>query len=259
MAPSDDRLDGEECLSFELAGPWAHFRRVEGNVVKQTYRVIPRTTAAGLVAAILGLPRDSYYDLFSPETSAIAIEPQTDLRTMNMPMNTLSTTDSSMTTVPSRGEVKITLPDPTKPRQQHNYEVLVEPRYRLDLWLEDDRQYEALKERLESGEAYYVPSLGLSEHLAEIEYLGEHTMRRRDGERVEIDSTAPDLVDSVIPEPDVRCHTERPPAYMERADQGRRTTAFISQAYCPDGADGTRLTVRDTTYHDVDGRSVIFT
>ena len=49
----------DRCLSFTVSGPWGHFRRVEGNIVKQTYQVIPRTTVAGLVAAMLGIDRKS--------------------------------------------------------------------------------------------------------------------------------------------------------------------------------------------------------
>ena len=47
----------DRCLSLTVRGPWGHFRRIEGNVVKQTYRIIPRTTVAGLLAAVLGIEK----------------------------------------------------------------------------------------------------------------------------------------------------------------------------------------------------------
>jgi len=47
----------KRCLSFTIRGPWGHFRRIEGNIVKQTYRIIPRTTVAGLLAAVVGIER----------------------------------------------------------------------------------------------------------------------------------------------------------------------------------------------------------
>ena len=96
---TSEQLHPERCLSLTVSGPWGHFRRVEGNVVKQTYRVIPRTTVAGLLAAVLGISRDEYYDLFGPEQSWIAIEPVEPLRTVNMPMNTLSTADGDLTSL----------------------------------------------------------------------------------------------------------------------------------------------------------------
>jgi len=58
----------KRCLSFTIRGPWGHFRRIEGNIVKQTYRIIPRTTVAGLLAAVVGIERDGYYDLFAPRS-----------------------------------------------------------------------------------------------------------------------------------------------------------------------------------------------
>ena len=254
---SNEGGDPPECLSFTIGGEWGHFRRIEGNIVKQTYRIIPRTTVAGLVAAILGLGRNEYYDLFQPENSAIAIEPVRTLRTINMPMNTLSTAGEDIKTVPSRGrKLKIGLPDPTKPRQQHNYEVLVEPAYRIDLWLKDESQYSALQKSLKEGRSYYTPSLGLSEHLAWIEYHGEFPVESgpRDG-RVAVDSAVPEQTEAVVPETDVAYGVERSPAFMERHKGGRRTTGFTSYAFNPEAGP---LTIESPVTQVVDGRTVMF-
>lgn len=253
---NDTRRSPDRCLSFTVSGPWGHFRRVEGNIVKQTYRVIPRTTVAGLVAAMLGIGRDEYYNLFAPETSAVAVEPRVELRTMNMPMNTLSTTGSDIKTVPKHGKVKLGLVDSTKNRQQHNYEVLVEPSYRIDLWLEDDETYTHLRDMLEEGRSHYVPSLGLSEHLAEVEYHGEFEVDDgvADGE-ADVSSTVPG--DNVIPENGTRFRMEKPPAFMEKESGGRRTTAFVSYSYSPD-AETLRVDADRVSTKEVDGRQVIF-
>jgi CRISPR-associated protein, Cas5h family len=40
----------------------AHFRKVYSNSTSLSYYFPPRTTVLGIVAAALGLPRDSYYD-----------------------------------------------------------------------------------------------------------------------------------------------------------------------------------------------------
>jgi CRISPR-associated protein Cas5h len=245
----------DRCLSFTISGPWGHFRRVEGNIVKQTYRVIPRTTVTGLVAAVLGIGRDEYYDLFSPESSAIAVEPTTELRTMNMPMNTLSTAKESMKTLNSRGSLSISFPDSTENRQQHNYEVLVEPSYRIDLWLDDDETYTHLREMLEEGKSHYVPSLGLSEHLAEVEYHGEFEPETFSAEETHVSSTVPG--DNVVPESGTRFRMEKPPAFMEAASGGRRTTAFVPYAYSPD-ADSLKVRTDEVTVNEIDGRGIIF-
>lgn len=245
------------CLSFTVSGPWAHFRRIEGNIVKQTYRIIPRTTVAGLVAAMLGIGRDQYYHLFQPNSSAIAIEPVSELRTMNLPMNTLSTAVNHITKVPSRGRtLRIGLPDPTKPRQQHNYEVLVDPAYRVDLWLDDGDHYSELRTTLEQGKSHYVPSLGLSEHLAEIKYHGEYEVNLNPSEDiVEVDSTVVSAVDSIIPEAGVSYGIERSPAYMKAENGDRTTTGFADYAF---NHEGRTLRAREVSTQSVDGRTVIF-
>ncbi|WP_435195987.1 type I-B CRISPR-associated protein Cas5b [Natronomonas sp. EA1] len=257
----DRRTDGRGgppvCLSFTVRGPWGHFRRVEGNIVKQTYGIVPRTTVAGLTAAILGLDRDSYYELFASESSAIAIEPVRPIRTMNMPMNTLSTANEHIQTIPSRGKgLKVGLPDPSKPRQQHNYEVLADPAYRIDLWLDDDEHRTRLRTLLEEGKSHYVPSLGLSEHLAEVEYHGTFDVEPGpDDDRVDVDSAVIDAVERIVPEPDCRHHIERSPAFMERDGRHRRTTGYRSVVYSPDAES---LAVTDVETSLVDGRVVMF-
>ncbi|ELZ04989.1 CRISPR-associated protein Cas5, Hmari subtype [Natrialba chahannaoensis JCM 10990] len=248
----------ERCLSFTVRGPWGHFRRIEGNIVKQTYRIIPRTTVAGLIAAMLGIERDGYYDLFGPGQSAIAIEPENEIRTINMPMNTLSTADGNLQSLNGRGKISVKLPDPTTLRQQHNYEVLVDPAYRIDVALADDERYRELRSILQDGKSHYVPSLGLSEYLAEIEYHGEFDVESEsvDGEQaVAVDSAVPDAVEDVVLEEGTRCEVEESPAFMATDSGGRTTTDFTAYTYNPDAEP---LDVRNVDPATVDDRTVVF-
>ena len=250
---------GERCLSLTVRGPWGHFRRVDGNTVKATYRIMPRTTVAGLLAAVAGYDRDSYYGLFGPEVSAIAIEPRGELRTLNLPQNSLTTSYEGLKSVNARGKVSVYYPDPTHDRQRSNYEVLVDPAYRIDVWLDDSNAYRHLRSMLREGRSHYVPSLGLSEHLATVEYHGEHAIERLDGETTWIDSAVPEPT-AVIPEEGRTHGTERSPAFMERTTgrgefSGRRTTEYVTYAYSHSGS---QLHVRDAPAARVDGRNVVF-
>lgn len=258
-APSPTRQP-ECCLSLRLSGPWGHFRRVEGNTVKTTYRIIPRTTVAGLLAAVLGIERNGYYRLFGRDVSAIAVEPLAELRTMNLPENNLTTSTEGLKGVNTRGKVSVYYPDPTEDRQRTNYEVLVDPAYRIDVWLDDDETYERLRRLLRDGKSHYTPSLGLSEYLADIEYLGEHEVEPTGGDdSLAVDSAVPDA-DGVVPEPGVSYGTERSPGFMERtaADgefAGRRTTEYLTYTYSPEAEP---LTVAGVEGATVDGRTVVF-
>jgi len=246
----------DQCLSFTVRGPWGHFRRIEGNIVKQTYRIIPRTTVAGLLAAVVGIERDSYYDLFAPDESAVAIEPVREIRTINMPMNTLSTASGNLQSLNGRGKISVKLPDPTTLRQQHNYEVLVEPAYRIDLSLADEEWYTTLRETLKAGKSHYVPSLGLSEHLAEIEYHGEFDIDMGiQGESIAVDSAVPNAVDDVVLDAGMRCQIEESPAFMQADSGGRTTTGFTTYTYNPDAEP---LTITNVQTARVDDRTVVF-
>lgn len=264
-APSIDS-DGvpSTCLSFVLRSDWGHFRRIDRTVTKQTYRIPPRTTVAGLLAAIAGVRRDGYYDIFAPESSAVAITPVSPIRTVTQPTLGLGTHPGE--TMDSKGgsgkkTIKVKYPDSTDNRQIHSYELLVEPAYRIDVAVEDDRFYSVLKHRLETGTSFYPPSMGLSEFLAWTEPINEEGRFEyrpepvETGESVQVDSAVPDGIDEIVPQPGLAYDVERVPGYMEAHDGGRRTTGFIDYAFASES-----LQIRPETVSplDVNGHVVTF-
>lgn len=266
-----DSNSAERCLSLTVGGPWGHFRRVDGNTVKATYRLPPRTTVAGLLAAIAGYERDGYYDVFDRRRSGIAIQPvdrnreTSDTapipRTMNLPENSLTTSNEGMKTVNSRGKVSVRYPDPDADRQRVNYEVLVDPAYRIDVRLDDEVAYDRLHDRLADGRSEYVPSLGLSEFLASVTFHGEYSPEpiSEDDGSIAVESALP-APDGVIPSVDHPHGTERSPGDMTRTTRpgeftGRKTTEFLRWAY---STDGTPLRATGVEAYRVDGRTVVF-
>lgn len=244
---------GRECLSFTVSGPFAHFRRIDTTTEKLTYRVIPRTTVAGLLAAILGKPRDSYYDIFSRDTSAMAISPVCSLETQSIPMLTLPTTSGDIKS--AEGVSGKTVIDPetiAAERKRRTFEYVVDAAYRIDLILDDTETFERLTEYLETGRAVYTPALGKTECLASIEDVKRTTVTD-DGDPEAITSTVPE--DHVVPSPGTPLRMERSPAFMEANENGRKTTGFSSYAYAP--GDET-LTAPDAPVASVEGRTVCF-
>lgn len=236
MSPEID-ADGvpDRCLSFTLKSTWGHFKRVGRSVTKQTYRIPPRTTIAGLLAAIVGAPRNSYYGVFGADNAAIAITPVSDLRTVNIPTTGLGTDPEQdvTTTVKKRRNYKLTYQESTGDRQLHAYEVLADPAYRIDVALEDTSFYTDLRDHLEAGTAVYPPSLGKSEYLATIEDV--ETEREPEpidcDEMCEVDSVVPISLADAIPQGGVAYEVERSPAIMEQYKGGRRTTRFDDYVY----------------------------
>lgn len=252
---------GRQCLSFTVSGRWAHFRRIDTTTDKQTFSVIPRTTVAGLVAAILGKPRDSYYHLFAPDTSAIAIEPLEPVRTMQLPMLTLPTEENDIKQAEHvNGKVVV---DPTvieEQRKRRTFEYLLDPAYRIDVVLADTETYEDLKIALESGTSVYTPALGKTECLATVQCGGPDSESstaefdvRRAADVTEIDSIVPES--KLTPRPNTSYAMERTPAYMEQDGTHRRTTGFLSYGY---STTAEPLPVQNVSAATVDGRTVCF-
>ncbi|UVE52261.1 type I-B CRISPR-associated protein Cas5b (plasmid) [Haloferax larsenii] len=244
---------GRECLSFTVEGPWAHFRRIDATTEKLTYRVIPRTTVAGLLAAILGEPRDSYYDTFAPDASAMAISPVCSLETQSVPMLTLPTKSGDIKS--AEGVSGKTVIDPeviATERKRRTFEYVVDAAYRIDLVLEDRETFDRLHDFLASGRSTYTPTLGKSECLANITDVTRSTIEA-DGNTEAVTSTVPE--EYVVPTPGTPLRLERTPAFMTADEGGRRTTGFSSYAFAP--GDET-LTAPGAPVMQVSDRAVCF-
>ena len=260
MSPTiDDDGIPETCLSVEIRSDWGHFKKYGRTATKQSYDVIPRTTVAGLLAAIVGAPRDSYYDTFGEESSAVAITPSSELRSLNVPTTGVGTDPDAATAqqVGTQRSRSIAYQDTTQHRQIHNYEVLVDPVYRIDIAVTDERFYTDLRSHLEAGTSTYPPSMGLSEYLASVEYLGEFQPESL-SERRPVDSVVPVPLADTIPRPGVSYRIERSPAIMEQYNGGRRTTRFDDLVYTPDPDDAVRFEADSVRRATVDGSTVVF-
>ncbi|QUJ73983.1 type I-B CRISPR-associated protein Cas5 (plasmid) [Haloarcula marismortui ATCC 33800] len=264
MSPQID-ADGipDRCLSFTVSSTWGHFKRVGRTVTKQTYRIPPRTTVAGMLAAIVGAERNSYYETFGEDNAAIAITPESDLRTINIPTTGLGTDPDQdvTTTAKKRRNYSLTYQETTGDRQLHAYEVLADPSYRIDVALEDEEFYQKLHDHLEAGTSVYPPSLGKSEYLATIENVqaGQEPEPASSSGPYDIDSIVPIELADAIPQGGVAYESERSPAVMERHQGGRRTTRFDDYVFTR-RSDGTVKTDAGTDVKPVSvgNRIVVF-
>lgn len=69
-----------QVLTFDLVGKMAHFRKYYANNTAMSFSVPPRTTLMGVLAAILGLPRDSYYEVLSGRRLRLGVGVRTPLK-----------------------------------------------------------------------------------------------------------------------------------------------------------------------------------
>ncbi len=249
----------ETCIGFDVASDYAHFLKVGSNSAKPSYLIPPRTTVAGMIAGIMGMERDSYYDLFSPETSAVSVVPKEMPHTYTMGIKTVNTDASkAIQYLPedqhwTKSSKMLTPKSYVKhDRQRDTYEMLVNPVYRIYVALRDESVQSDLQNRLENSHYHYSPSLGLSECIAEINNVDIHAVGSTDSDTV--NSAAYD--DSVvIPRPGCIIKRERAPLYMESIDGGRRTTEFGNITYASDEGS---LPVNKSKSYSVGDHDVVF-
>lgn len=74
-------------LIFDLIGKMGHFRKIDTNSSSLSYSFPPRTTIVGILAGILGMERDSYYEVFSPNQCQIALSVRTPIRKVMQTVN----------------------------------------------------------------------------------------------------------------------------------------------------------------------------
>jgi CRISPR-associated protein Cas5h len=153
-------------LIFDLIGKMGHFRKIDTNSSSLSYSFPPRTTIAGILAGILGMERDSYYEVFSPNQCQIAISVRTPIRKVMQTVNYMFVTSKSHVNN-SKGHTQIPLEFVLPGRDEANL------RYRIYFSHRDSSVYESVKKRIQSSRYVYPPYLGLSELLGQLNWVAE--------------------------------------------------------------------------------------
>ena len=236
VAEEFEDIEHAQCASFEVSSKYAHFRRVETTPARMTYRLMPRTTIAGMLAAICGYGRDEYYHLFGPENSRVAIVPIQPPKVWSVPVVHLSVRDDELRS--DRNTAPLEYPHSEAARQRYVEETLVDPTFRIHVWLNSDEAFETITDHLVAGTSVFPPTMGQANRVdTEVTHIPETTFVRRDdlSGQVAVDSAVP-VPESIVPEPGVPSAIERSPGFMRglSADDGatgRVTTEFIDWAY----------------------------
>jgi len=158
-----------ELISFQLSGRFAHFLRAEASKNALSYPLPPRTVILGILGAVLGLSKDEPQVVLEPANIAISGRlPKAHWHRVKLrkdPPASLSrlikkTQKAGGNTVPEKATLIL-------------QEWLFEPSYTI--WVSIPEPYHGeLKSRLKDKRWYFTPSLGISEMMADIEYLGSN-------------------------------------------------------------------------------------
>jgi len=150
-------------LIFDIKGRFAHFRKIYTNSSSLSYTLPPRTTVMGMIAAILGRERDTYYEEFNSQNMDIAVQKINPTRKIMQSLN----------------YIKVTSPQQFSNPQDHTqipFEIICgepETRYRIYLASKRAGLYGEIKERLQSGKHVFPLYLGAAPFAGGIEFIGE--------------------------------------------------------------------------------------
>ena len=151
----------DKVLIFDLTGSLAHFRKFYTNSSSLSYTFPPRTALTGIIAAMLGIGRDKYYDSFSTANSKIALSVLTPLRKSIHTVNYLRVKENS-DLAGKIGHTQIPL--------EIVFPLNGEIRYRIYFYHKDKALTENLEKHIEKP--VFPLYFGLSEFIAKGEMVG---------------------------------------------------------------------------------------
>lgn len=152
-------------LVFDIKGKFAHFRKFYTNSSSLSYLAPPRTTIEGIIAAIIGLERDTYYDVLSADKLMVALQKMEKTYKVVQTLNYIKAETSAKLVRPAE-HTQIPIEILTSHQNCVKFRVFA-------AYKGEEEIYERLKNNLKSGQSHFPIYLGCAPFLAMIEYIGE--------------------------------------------------------------------------------------
>lgn len=155
----------QRVLVFDISGPVGHFRKPYSPMSPVTYPVPPPTAVFGMVGAICGYGKHEYLDRINAAQVAVGIRLLRPVCIFRAALNLLNTK--------GKAERNYFRPTGENPRIQIPHEFLRDPAFRIYFASGSDAVMADLRTMLEEGRTTYTPCLGLSECIAQVQFVGE--------------------------------------------------------------------------------------
>lgn len=182
------RMDEISIVSFRYHAKFGHFRKPYSNVSSLSYPFPPRTALAGLIGAILGVPKAEVPLRFDTNNLKVAVEIDNSIKTFTHVTNLRQDSSGGVDYAIRRskrlkkGESK-NIPDWNKAALIPQ-EILRYPSYIIYINLNDDMG--GFISRIKNKRFVYTPCMGLSGFLAEIDYISEGSSKPLDSGEYEV-------------------------------------------------------------------------
>ncbi|WP_300903338.1 type I-B CRISPR-associated protein Cas5b [uncultured Clostridium sp.] len=166
-----------KCLCFDIFGDYGHFRKFYTTSSPLTFSMPPRTAICGILSAIIGLDKEEYLKHFSKDKAKIAVQINNPIKKTRVSYNLINTKTAKF-----YSEIK--------DRTRVTFELLKNPSFRIYINHCDDYIYNKIKTFIENKSNYYTISLGLSQFIADFNYVDEYNFSLIDNNEdlVEINS-----------------------------------------------------------------------
>lgn len=170
-------------LVFDIEGKFAHFRKFYTNSSSLSYSVPPRTTIEGLIGAILGYERDSYYKKLSSDNLYISVKKNRPTRNLTQTLNYIKATSVSQLYAPDE-------------HTQIPFEIItgdMDENVSFRIYVASDEKYmDELQERLILKKFVYPPCLGTVFFQGDIDNVGIcEIFTEKSDDYIEINSIVP--------------------------------------------------------------------
>ncbi len=235
----------EKIIAFDIWGDYAHFKKIETTTSPLTYSIPTGTALSGLIAGMMGYQRDSYYEDFSRENIEMSVKLVKPVNKVRVNQNLINTANRPY----------FNLYDQDNPRTQIPYEYVRNPKYRIYLGLKEEEIFDSLSEKLRQHKTVFTPSLGLSEHIANFEFVGEFEPKLKEREEVKIDSVLPKNKVSInLKDIDegMRWVVENIPMYMNKERVVKEYAEVIFDS------NGNSIPLEEAEYYKVGEDNVVF-
>ncbi|MHA1204183.1 MAG: type I-B CRISPR-associated protein Cas5b [Candidatus Heimdallarchaeaceae archaeon] len=186
----------EKAIVFDILGQFAHFRAFDTTRENISYPFPPRTAIIGVIAGIMGYPRNEYWENNPLSTAKISIQILNPIWRSKIRVNYLQT----KYTMTLYSKLKIIMPqDPfeVKTKGQRgfyapvNLNILRNVAYRIFFQCEDENVMKELQLRLKNHQYCYPPYLGHANMLAEVRFVGSFNLKKLESGIYEVDSVLP--------------------------------------------------------------------
>ncbi|WP_457756311.1 type I-B CRISPR-associated protein Cas5b [Thermodesulfatator indicus] len=160
-------------IAFKVWADFAFFRRHYTTSSPLSYSLPPPSALRGLVAAILGLSREEYPKILSPKISSFGVRLLTPVKKIRLGLNYLDTKDGSWTVFDlKKGRLRVSKSrGKSRLHTQVRVEFLKNPAYEIFFYHTENNLMDKFSVRLKAHQTVYTPYLGITECLANFEFL----------------------------------------------------------------------------------------